>query len=125
MNKKYQKILLSLVKQLINSNFQEDHIFPKRELEKKGFDTNLINNIGNIQPLGNFTNNSKNNMRFVDWLNNEERSWDYKNFHMIPDVSSYEIDNFKEFLEERKKIQKSNLMILQELVKILGSIYQN
>ena len=86
----------------IGSNFQEDHIFSKAELLKLKKEKKLVNNIGNLQPLGGFTNNSKNNMKFEDWLKDPNRNSDYLDFNLIPYMENYSEDNFEEFIKLRQ-----------------------
>ncbi len=83
--------------------FQEDHLFPRSRLLKK-FDRKEVNNVANIQPLGSFTNNSKNNQKFVDWIAEENRSEDYAELNLIPKMKDYGEDNFPEFLEKRREL---------------------
>lgn len=83
--------------------FQEDHLFPRTRSLKK-FDKKEVNNVANIQPLGSFTNNIKNDKTFMEWIKEKNRSEDYAELNLIPKMEDYKEDNFLRFLEKRREL---------------------
>lgn len=106
-NIKYQssanRLLLNLLYPNINSDYQEDHMYPRSKMLKK-YDRKLVNNIGNIQPLGAYTNKNKTNMKFSEWLSQPNRDEEYKQLNYIPEMISYDDDHFEEFIEKRRQL---------------------
>jgi len=88
----------------LSNDFQEDHIFRRTEMLRLGKSKNMVDNIANLQPLGSFTNNSKNDLPFKKWLEKNERSEDYLDFHNIPRMNDYSENNFEEFIKLRREI---------------------
>lgn len=92
--------------------FHEDHIFPKShfhlgELRKRGYDEERINRylsyydtIVNLQLLTDNENLSKNATPFHEWL--PTRDANFKKRHHIPEMESYDLDWFEQFVELRK-----------------------
>ncbi len=79
-----------------------DHIFPQSLLDKR-YSKKLINNIGNLQLLTAFENESKNNQQFDKWIKDQNDSFLDK--HKIPrNKGLWKIDKFEEFLVERRKL---------------------
>lgn len=124
---KYVFATLALLYPEINLThiFHLDHIFPKKyfseaKLKKSGFDDNKLkfykssyNKLANIQLLeGNF-NKQKNSTPFEDWYNatfsSDSQKQTYKMFHMLPDLVSYNFNDFKEFYDQRREILKQKL----------------
>lgn len=106
------------------NKFHQDHIFPRsfftrKNLIKKGIDESKIeyylsnfNCLANIQLLEGIPNQEKSDMDFKEWLfktySDEQIRKDYMAKHYIPDVD-LSLDNFEEFLSERKKLMFSKL----------------
>lgn len=100
--------------------FHLDHIYPKsgfdrRKLKKAGFSDDDIelyltsfNQLPNLQMLEGVANQSKLDTPFEDWiklLKPDAASWaNYRSQHMIPALSSYGLDTFKDFFAERRKL---------------------
>jgi len=63
-----------------------------------------VDNIANLQPLGSFTNNSKNNKKFKEWLDEPNRSEDYMAINLIPKMDDYGEDSFEDFIKKRRKL---------------------
>jgi hypothetical protein len=78
---------------------QQDHIYSQSELRKNGVDEKLINSIFNIQYLDAHLNKSKNDMKIDEWM--KKYSPEDKLKHLIPN-GEWNIDNYQEFLEQRK-----------------------
>jgi len=116
---RYSFIILSLLypdRVWKDIRFNEDHIFPKTEFERKkliarGYDENRIieyqnnfNTILNLELLNESENKSKNARPFDSWI--QSRDSDFKRRHHIPELEDYGFDNFLEFVEQRKKLLK-------------------
>ena len=88
-----------------------DHIHPYSILESKGFGSDEINTVVNYQLLDYGINRGdKNDKELKDWINTLSNKNDYLKRHLIPsDQSLWISDNYKQFLEERKKLIKSKL----------------
>lgn len=105
-----------------DNKYQEDHIFPKSEftkakLAKRKYNDETIkkylkefNNIANLQLLTDSENNEKKAKDFSKWINTRDSN--FKLRHSIPELSSYDFDNFIEFINERKKIIEGKLKSL-------------
>lgn len=101
------------------NKFHQDHIFPKKlftrtRLAKRGIAEDKIdfymdnyNCLANLQLLEGVPNQEKSGKEFIDWLNEKyPNSHDRKAYmerHYIPNVN-FSLENFKEFIEERKKL---------------------
>lgn len=101
------------------NKFHQDHIYPKnlftaKRLEKRGIPENDIefylnnyNCIANLQLLEGTPNQEKSGKDFDKWIKekypNTNERMNYMNKHYIPDVD-FSLENFKEFIEERKKL---------------------
>lgn len=101
------------------NKFHQDHIFPKNlftrnKLLKLGvaeenidFYLNNFNGLANLQLLEGIPNQEKSGKEFSVWIKekypNKKDRLHYMERHYIPDVS-FEMTNFKEFIEERKKM---------------------
>jgi len=98
------KLVLNIIYDFkLPQEFQEDHLFSRSRLLKK-FNRKEVNNIANIQPLGKFTNNRKNDQKFENWVKERNRSADYAELNLIPKMDNYKEDNFEEFLKKRTKL---------------------
>lgn len=95
-----------------NTNFHQDHLHPVTnydnlsEENKETFGWEAYNSILNLQMLDANENMSKQDKSLQDWVNSEttkENKTDFFKTHLIPDVS-LKLDNFEQFISERKKI---------------------
>lgn len=100
--------------------FHLDHIYPKsgfdrRKLKKAGFSDDDIefyvssfNQLPNLQMLEGVANQSKLDTPFEDWikpLQADAVSWtNYRGQHMIPALTSFGLNNFKEFHSTRRRL---------------------
>lgn len=114
---KYSFLILSLLypdRDWKGKKFHEDHIFPKSEftaakLKARGYDTDRIleyqkhfNSIGNLQLLTHSENLEKSAEDFETWFSTRDSN--FKDRNTIPTISTYNFDNFLEFIAERKKL---------------------
>jgi len=114
---KYAYLVLSLLypnRDWKDCSFSEDHIYPKSEftyakLKKRGYAHELIieyqkhfNSIVNLQLLDETENKEKSATAFDVWISN--RDVNFKTRHSIPEIDSYEFDNFLEFISHRRDI---------------------
>lgn len=114
---RYSFLILSLLypnKDWKDTRFNEDHIYPKTEFERKklaarGYDDetiakyqNVFNSILNLELLNETDNKSKNAQPFDQWI--VSRDCNFKTRHCIPEMDDYSFDNFLNFIEERKKL---------------------
>ena len=107
------KLILNIIyKNRLQVGFQEDHMFPRTDMLKK-YDKVIVDNIANVQPLGKFTNNSKNNKKFKEWLIEPNRSEEYGEINFVPKMMDYGESFFEDFVEKRKKL------IFEEIKKFL------
>jgi hypothetical protein len=112
---KYSYLILSLLypdRDWKGKKFHEDHIFPKSEfttakLKQRGFDAKKIeeyqkhyNSISNLQLLTDSENLEKNAEEFATWF--ASRDANFKDRNTIPSITTYNFDNFLEFVTERK-----------------------
>jgi uncharacterized protein with ParB-like and HNH nuclease domain len=111
---KYSYLILSLLypdRDWKDNYYHEDHIFPKSEftrskLHQRGYKEEKIerylkyfNTISNLQLLTESENLSKNAKPFDEWICTRDDN--FKSRHLIPIMSSYNIDNFLDFIEAR------------------------
>lgn len=114
---RYSFLILSLLypnRDWKDTRFNEDHIYPKTEFERKklaarGYDDetiakyqNVFNSILNLELLNETDNKSKNAQPFDQWI--VSRDCNFKTRHCIPEIDDYSFDNFLNFIEERKKL---------------------
>jgi hypothetical protein len=114
---RYSFLILSLLypdRDWKDTRYNEDHIFPKTEFERKkliarGYDDDTIakyqavyNSILNLELLNESENKSKNASPFDKWI--VARDTNFKNRHHIPEMEDYSFDNFLVFIEKRKKL---------------------
>jgi uncharacterized protein with ParB-like and HNH nuclease domain len=119
---KYSYLILSLIypdRDWKDKQYHEDHIFPKNEftstkLKQRGYDQETIekyqryfNCIVNLQLLTSSENLEKSSSDFDTWF--ASRDSNFKDRHTIPTVTSYDFDNFLEFIAERKKLLQKNM----------------
>lgn len=90
--------------------YHQDHMHPESKLKKYSKFYYLRNRLANLQLLPGDDNESKNDDDLEIWLNSNDVRNKYTKF--IPECSK-KIEDYEEFLEERKKIIK------KELIKIL------
>lgn len=95
-----------------NNNFHQDHLHPAAEFEqlsmsdKIEYGWKVYNSICNLQMLDANENMSKNATSLKTWIEAQTATYDIKQFcesHMIPQNISYELADFKPFIEARKK----------------------
>jgi len=92
----------------LNANIPEqDHIFSQDELKKKGIKENYINTIYNIRYVGKAPNQSKSNKPFEEWIKTQSQK--DKEMHLIPLNKNWTVNDYSEFIAERKKIILNNL----------------
>jgi hypothetical protein len=114
---KYTYLVLSLLypdRDWKDKVFHEDHIFPESEfnlriLHKKAYDKekveryrSLFNTVLNLELLTDSENLSKNATPFKKWIDNRDNG--FKSRHLIPEMKSYDLDAFEEFIDARKKL---------------------
>jgi len=99
--------------------YNEDHIYPKSEfttskLKKRGYDEERIksyqehfNSVGNLQLITETENKRKSAKPFDDWI--ATRDLNFKERHLIPNLESYDFDQFLTFVEKRNVLLKSKL----------------
>lgn len=119
---KYSYLILSLLypdRDWKDSNFHEDHIYPKSfftsaRLKSRGFDEAKVNEfqkyyntILNLQLLTDSENIEKNAKDFESWISTRDNN--FKMRHSIPDINSYQFEKFIDFINERKKILQNKL----------------
>ena len=119
---RYSFLILSLLypdRDWKDRRFQEDHIFPassiqRKELKKLGYDDdrierylNLRDTICNLELLSDSENNEKRAKPFDQWVS--ERDDNFKSRHHIPQVESYSMDDFEDFITERRKLLRNCL----------------
>ena len=114
---RYSYLILSLLypgRDWKDKTFNEDHIFPQTEFQRKklkarGYDDERIekylscyNSIANLELLDDSENKIKNAKPFEEWLS--DRDANFRERHHIPQMENYSFDNFLSFIEERKKL---------------------
>jgi len=89
-----------------------DHIQPKSLLEKRGFGSESINTIGNLQLIDhNINRREKRDKELKNWIESLENKNEYIKKHLIPkDEELWSIKNYKNFLKERKKMIVDKLL---------------
>jgi hypothetical protein len=116
-NTKYSYLILSLLypdRDWKGVVFHEDHIFPKSKfvntkLKQRGYNDENIkeyqkyyNTIINLQLITDSENLEKNAQDFSSWITTRDEN--FKERHLIPNISSYDFDDFLNFIDERKKM---------------------
>ena len=112
---RYSYLILSLLypgRDWKDKTFNEDHIFPQTEFQRKklkarGYDDERIekylasfNSIANLELLDDSENKIKNAKPFEEWLS--DRDENFRERHHIPQMEDYSFDNYLDFIEERK-----------------------
>lgn len=88
------------------NTFHKDHIHPFVLCQNAGYDWEEYDTILNLQMLDANENMSKNAKELKEWVESETTSETRDSFlksHLIPDVN-LELDNFPEYIEERRKL---------------------
>ena len=86
------------------NNIEFHHIFPKKVLRDEGYPDNMINDIRNIAIVSRKANRKISAMKPKEYFTQEigEMNWLFSQF--VPkDEKFWEVNNYKEFLEEREK----------------------
>jgi uncharacterized protein with ParB-like and HNH nuclease domain len=111
---RYTNLVLSLLypdRDWKDAVFHEDHIFPQTEfqvraLKKRGYDDARIqayqakfNALPNLQLLTDSENLSKNATPFDDWIRTRDPAFHKR--HLVPEMATYGLDTFEEFLKGR------------------------
>jgi len=79
-----------------------DHIFPQ-DLSDKGFDSEILDNIGNLELLTDTENKQKQDVPFKKWLKSRDISFIKRNY--IPSSKDlYAEDKYKDFIQQRREI---------------------
>lgn len=114
---RYSYLILSLLypgRDWKDKTFNEDHIFPQTEFQRKklkarGYDDETIekyltcyNSIANLELLDDSENKIKNAKPFEEWLS--DRDDNFKERHHIPVMDNYSFDNFIKFIEARRAL---------------------
>ena len=114
---KYTYLILSLLypdRDWKDTVFHEDHIFPSTEfsvrgLRKRGYDNarihryqSLFNTVVNLELLTDTEDLSKNSTPFNKWI--ASRDDGFKKRHLIPQLKSYDLDAFEDFVKARKQL---------------------
>lgn len=96
-----------------NNNFHLDHLHPASKFDADDHTWEEHNSILNLQMLDGNENMSKNDMALDLWVTDQLNSGaDKKQFlksHLIPEDTSLEIQDFKEFIEKREKLLTEKL----------------
>lgn len=123
---RYSYLILSLLypgRDWKDKIFNEDHIFPQTEFQRKklkarGYDDERIerylscyNSIANLELLDDNENKIKNAKPFEEWLS--DRDENFKERHHIPQMEDYSFNNFLSFIDNRK------VLLLESLRKIV------
>lgn len=100
-----------------NNNFHKDHMHPANKFveitaeDKEKYGWTTYNSILNLQMLDANQNKSKQDKDLTTWVNSQVENKDKASFldcHLIPNVS-FEISNFREFIEERRALLTDGL----------------
>lgn len=113
----------------LKNNFHIDHIYPQETFKKKKLQNVGVKNdvdeyisrkdcIGNLQFLEPIPNSEKSAKPYDEWLaerfDSKEKLANYKELNLIPEMPSYNVRNFLEFIEKREK------MIFDKLTEMLA-----
>lgn len=91
---------------------EQDHIFSQDELKQKGISERDINLIYNIRYVGKAPNQSKSNKPYSEWLKTQTQI--DKEMHLIPPARSWTINNYMDFISDRRIMILKTLNYLQE-----------
>ncbi|MBR1453054.1 MAG: DUF262 domain-containing protein [Lachnospiraceae bacterium] len=101
-----------------NGNFHKDHMHPFSTCKNLNLDKKEYNSIVNLQLLDQNENKSKQNKPLKQWVDaqilNKPQNYidDFYDSHIIPQGINLDINNFKQFYDERKKILSKKLSLL-------------
>lgn len=113
----------------LKNNFHIDHIYPRETFKKKKLQDAGVENdveeyiskkdcIGNLQFLEPIPNSEKSAKPYDEWLSerfdSKEELDNYRRLNLIPEMQSYNIQNFLDFIEKREK------MIFNKLTEVLA-----
>lgn len=96
-----------------NNNFHQDHLHPAvnfdllSEVDKDHLGWEVYNSICNLQMLDANENMSKNGASLKSWIELQSAGYDLRQFldsHLIPQNVSYDLADFKLFIEARKQL---------------------
>ena len=108
-----------------NIKYATDHLHPRSKFDNKPLSIDMTkwnqlrankDRLPNLELLEGRANESKQDMRLVDYYNdmNCEQQQKFRTQALIPDDVSLEIDDFEEFYESRKKL------LTQKITEMLG-----
>ncbi len=101
------KVAVNFRPAMIGNLPEQDHIFSQDELKRAGVDSKKIDSIYNLRYIGATENREKSKKIFSNWSKaTAENKSEFKK-HLIPD-GNWDINNFDDFLKERKKLIESN-----------------
>jgi len=88
-----------------------DHIHPCSVLEARGYAPDEINRVSNFQLLDYGINRGdKSNKELEVWIGGLANKYDYLKRHLIPqDPDLWKSENYRQFLDERRKLIKARL----------------
>lgn len=122
---KYTYLILSLLypdRDWKDTTFHEDHIYPEsafgtRGLRKQSYSRDkveryqsLYNTILNLELLTDTENLSKNATPFDKWITTRDQG--FKKRHLIPEMKSYSLDEFEDFIQKRRKLVVQRLKMV-------------
>ncbi len=117
-NDKNSSLVLNLLYENIDHNSksknnlpEQDHLFCRDELEKAGFKEEDIDSIFNIRYVESGSNKRKSDQPFKEWIVTQSDT--AKKLHLIPE-GKWDVNNYQEFLNERKGIILSKIKDLFE-----------
>ncbi|MCK5807955.1 DUF262 domain-containing protein [bacterium] len=91
---------------------EQDHIFSQDELKKNGTTEKKINAIYNIRYVGKAPNQSKSNKPYADWIKTQNQI--DKEMHLIPLSTNWTINEYSDFINERRMLILDSLNYLQK-----------
>jgi len=91
---------------------EQDHIFSQDELKKNGTPEEKINAVYNIRYVGKAPNQSKSNKPYADWIKTQNQI--DKEMHLIPLSKNWTINEYSDFINERRTLILDSLNYLQK-----------
>lgn len=91
---------------------EQDHIFSQDELKKNGTTEEKINAVYNIRYVGKAPNQSKSNKPYADWIKTQNQT--DKEMHLIPLSKNWTINEYSDFINERRTLILDSLNYLQK-----------
>ncbi len=91
---------------------EQDHIFSQDELKKNGTPEEKINAVYNIRYVGKAPNQSKSNKPYADWIKTQNQI--DKEMHLIPLSKNWTINEYSDFIDERRTLILDSLNYLQK-----------